>query len=487
MFNQIIRHSIIILFTAVFMMSCNLLSQLPQTPESNVDALYTQAAQTVQAQLTQQALSTPPGSTPVAPLSPTPISIPPTVALPTASPTLNATATPTLPLPTPLPPTPTAIPVLCDQAKFVSDVTVADGTVYSPGAEFTKIWRLRNDGSCTWNSSYSLVFVSGDRMSAPRSVPLPGNVRPGESVDLKVDLLAPAEQGRYRGYWMLSNANGERFGIGNKAQTAFWVEIRVAAPNQNFAYDFATNMCTATWRSSAGSLPCPGDSKSSDGSVTLLDRPVLENGRREDEATIWTRPEATRDGWIQGVYPAYKVRNGDHFLAEVGCLENNKSCEVVFSLDYQISGGSVKNLGEWYEVYDGSTTRIDVDLSALEGKTVQFILSVTNYGKPSQANAFWLVPSIRQIKVTPTPVVYAPPIEAARRRVAQDIGVDVNQVIVVSFELTEWQDSCLGIKLPDQVCNPVIVPGYKINMVANGKSYEAHTNMDASIIYWFRI
>lgn len=487
MLNKNLRLTWFIIFMAFFVISCNLVSQIPQTPETNVDALYTQAAQTVQAQLTQQALSTPVSGTPVEPLNPTPTSVPPTAALPTASPTLSPTAAPTLPLPTPLPPTPTTIPILCDKAKFIADVTVADGTTYSPGAEFTKIWRLRNDGSCTWNSSYSLVFVNGDRMSAARSVPLPGNVRPGETVDVKVDFLAPAEQGRYRGYWMLSNADGERFGIGDNAQNAFWVEIRVAAPNQNFAYDFATNMCTATWRSSAGSLPCPGDAQSSDGSVTLLDRPVLENGRREDEATILTRPEATRDGWIQGVYPPYKVRSGDHFLADVGCLENNQRCEVVFSLDYQIGGGGMKNLGEWYEIYDGSLTRIDVDLSALEGKNIQLILSVTNYGRPSQANAFWLAPSIRQIKPTPTPVVYAPPIEAARRRVAQDIGLDVNQVIVVSFELTEWQDSCLGIKLPDQVCNPVIVPGYKINMVANGKSYEAHTNMDASIIYWFRI
>jgi len=247
-------------------------------------------------------------------------------------------------------------------------------------------------------------------------------------------------------------------------------------------------MCTATWRSSASSLICPSNPESDDGSIVFLERPTLENGRREDESTIWTRPEATRDGWIQGVYPPYKVKAGDHFLSEIGCLEDNKSCEVVFSLDYQISGGAVKNLGEWYEVYDGSTTRVDVDLSALEGKTVQFILSVTNYGKPSHANPFWMVPSVRQIKPTPTPpVVYAPPIEAARQRVAQDLGINASEITVISFELTEWQDSCLGVDLPDQICSQVIVPGYKVNMIANNRAYEAHTNMDASIVYWFEV
>jgi Ig-like domain from next to BRCA1 gene len=487
MFQHKLRLAMFTLFVGIFMISCNLIAQQPQVPVNSADALYTQAAQTVQVQLTQQALSTPAATIPGSPFPLIPTAIPPTSTLVPASPTPLFTATATLPLPTPLPPTATAIPVICDEVKFVQDVTVADGTTYSPGAEFTKIWRLRNNGSCTWNSNYSLVFVSGERMGAPKSVQLPGNVRPGESVDVQVDFLAPAEQGRYRSYWMLSNADGERFGFGDNAENAFWVEIRVASPNQNFAYDFAVNLCTATWRSSAGSLPCPGDPNSDDGSVVLVDRPVLENGRREDESTLWTRPEETRDGWIQGVYPPYKVRAGDHFLAEVGCLDGNKNCQVVFSLDYQVSDGRVKNLGEWYEVYDEATTQINVDLSELESKSVQFIVSVTNYGKPSQANAFWLVPSVRQIKVTPTPVVYDPPIEVARRRVAQDIGLDVNEVIVVSFELTEWQDSCLGVKLPDQVCTAAITPGYKVNMIAKGKSYEAHTNMDASVVYWFRI
>jgi hypothetical protein len=490
MFNNRLRILLFSCFVGLFMISCNLLAQ-QQLPQNSVDALYTQAAQTVQAQLTEQALSTlivqtlEPGEQ--ASASPTATPTLPQESTPTATPTIKPTATATLPLPTPLPPTATSVPILCDQAGFIKDVTIADGTTFSPGAEFTKIWRLKNTGSCTWNSSYSLVFTSGDRMRTSRSVPLPGNVRPGESVDLAVDLLAPADEGRYRGYWMLSNADGETFGIGKDADKAFWVEIRVTPPNQRFAYDFAVNMCTATWRSSAGSLDCPGDPEERAGSVVLLERPELENGRREDESTLWSRPEATRDGWIQGVYPPYKVREGDHFLAEVGCLVDNKDCEVVFSLDYQVSGGPEKNLGEWYEIYDGATTKIDVDLSDLEGKTIQFILSVTNYGKPSHADPFWLVPSVRQVKPVPTTVVYAPPIETARRRLAEDLDIDVNEIVVVSFELTEWQDSCLGVKLPDQICTEVITPGYKINMNTKNKAYEAHTNMDASVVYWFEV
>ena len=67
--------------------------------------------------------------------------------------------------PTPLPGTPTAtplpMPTVCNlDAAFVADVTVPDGTVFSPGARIDKIWRIRNSGNCPWESGYQWVFVS---------------------------------------------------------------------------------------------------------------------------------------------------------------------------------------------------------------------------------------------------------------------------------------------------------------------------------------
>src|SRR5678816_1168467 len=80
----------------------------------------------------------------------------------------------------------------CDSAQFVSDLTVPDGTAFGPGAAFTKTWRLSNNGTCTWTTSYSLMWVGGDPLGAAPSVQLPVNVPPGESVDLSVNLTAPA-------------------------------------------------------------------------------------------------------------------------------------------------------------------------------------------------------------------------------------------------------------------------------------------------------
>jgi len=436
-------------------------------------AIYTQQAYNdLAAELTRVASGA--ASTPT-PTATQPVAVPPSV-------TPFAPTVTTVP-PTPRPPTATPVLALCDQAQFLQDVTIPDDTVLPPGAEFTKVWRLKNIGSCTWDEDYSLVFVRGDRMRASRSIPLKDRVRPGEKIDVYADFVAPNEAGRYRSQWMLSNDSEEVFGIGDDADQPFWAQIRVAKPNENFALDLAANMCTASWRSGTGSLPCPGDSESEDGSVILLDRPTLENGRREDESTIWVRPDQDNDGWIRGTYPEYRVKDGDHFLADIGCLEGNNGCDVTFSLDYQVSGGSTHNLGEWDEVYDGSIRRIDVDLSSLAGDRVRIILEVTNQGRAARANAFWLAPSIR--KGSPVPNI--PAVQAARQRVADDLGIDVTSVSVQSYEAAEWTDSCLGVHLPDQVCAEVIIPGYRVVLSTGSNRYEAHTNQEGNIVFWFEI
>lgn len=151
--------------------------------------------------------------------APTPTSVPPT-----ATP-LPPTATPVPPTNTPLP-TATAVSY-CDWITFVKDVSIPDGTKLSAGDTFTKIWRLKNAGTCTWTPDYMLVFVNGDSMGGTTSVRLPGYVSPGQSIDVSVTLTAPAKRGRYVGYWMLRNTSGVLFGFGPSANKAFYVDINV--------------------------------------------------------------------------------------------------------------------------------------------------------------------------------------------------------------------------------------------------------------------
>jgi len=149
---------------------------------------------------------------------------------PTQTP-IPATATPLPSTNTPVPtntPLPTATTVLyCDWVAFVKDVTVPDGTRFQTYDSFTKVWRLKNRGTCTWTADYMLVFVSGDSMGGTTALRLPGNVAPGQSVDISVTLTAPAKRGHYVGYWMLRNPSGVLFGYGDNANKAFYVDIIV--------------------------------------------------------------------------------------------------------------------------------------------------------------------------------------------------------------------------------------------------------------------
>src|SRR3989338_1023612 len=76
------------------------------------------------------------------------------------------------------PPLPTQKPCV-NRAEFITDVTIPDNTQLALGALFEKIWRLKKTGSCDWTTSYTLVWVGGDKMNGPDSAPLPALIPPG--------------------------------------------------------------------------------------------------------------------------------------------------------------------------------------------------------------------------------------------------------------------------------------------------------------------
>jgi len=112
-------------------------------------------------------------------------------------------------------------------------VTIPDDTFFVQGASFTKTWRFRNDGTCTWTPDYKLVFYSGDIMSGPLSQPFPVTVPPGEQVELSVDLVSPTRGGTHIGHWWFEDPSGQRFGTGSARADTFWVKIAVRFLDQN--------------------------------------------------------------------------------------------------------------------------------------------------------------------------------------------------------------------------------------------------------------
>jgi len=381
---------------------CSLLEPAPPLPTLDQNLLFTQAAGTLMAQFTQAAVvSTATAlAEPVQPSPQEPTQTDTLLPSQTSSPTPPPSATPTnIPPPTLVaatatPALPTSAPLPCLAAKFVKDVTVPDGTRFNPGADFTKTWQLQNAGSCTWDEDFSLVFVDGDQLGGDDSVPLPDEVEPGERVNVSVDLTAPQNPGEYRGEWMLEDDSGEQFGLGSKADKVFWVEIRVKEVESGTAYSFVEAYCEADWENSEEEdLPCPGETDDSSGFVVRLDTPEQEN-RNENEPALWTQPPLEDEGWIKGTFPEVKIKDGDHFLADVGCLADYNKCNITFEVSYIEDDKKAQSLGKWTEEYDGEITRIDIDLSDLADKTIQIILIVKANDAHRDDAAFWLVPQI---------------------------------------------------------------------------------------------
>ncbi|TAK12464.1 MAG: hypothetical protein EPO32_08465 [Anaerolineae bacterium] len=386
------RLNLLLTGLALAAMACNLGAPAAPTPTPSASdpnsIVQTVVAATIQAELTALAESGQPEAT--ATLIPFPTSTG-GVVFPTST---NASANPGN----------TAVPVSrCDWAQFVGDVTIADGSSLPANEDFVKTWRIKNIGTCTWSREYRLVFVTGEAMTTERSIQIPGRVEPGQTVDISIELTSPSSLGTYRGDWMLRNANGSLFGIGPSATSSFWVQIKVIpTANKNFVYDFAANYCAAEWESDTRALLCTS-TRSNDGWVEYVTSPALEN-RNENEPTLIFHPNNNNSGSLSAIFPKIKIETGYQFVAWLGCMDNSAGCEVTFKLKYINSNGVLKDLAEWDEEYDGDITKVSFDLSGLAGREIQIVLTVDNNGgTASAANAFWFVPSIRQLAPTKTP------------------------------------------------------------------------------------
>jgi hypothetical protein len=354
-------------------------------------------------------------------------------------PTVTGTPPTATPTKTQAPVTQTIAPSNCDKVQFIADVNFPDGTALQPGAQFTKTWRLKNVGSCAWSTSYQLVFFSGEKMGAASSAAFTKNVAIGETVDISMNMTAPAASGSYRGYWMFKNASGALFGIGAQANKPWWVDIKVtggatvtpvtatatqsgvtqtpsatATPLTGTAYDFATNACAASWYSGAGSaaLPCPGTDGDAKGFVLKVSSPKLETGATDSRPGLIAFPQNVQDGYIQGIYPAFTVKSGDRFQSTINCEYGATGCYVVFRLDYQTGSDPIKTFwGPFLERVDNPPQfyNVDVDLSSLAGKDVKFILTVLAAGSPTGDRALWVGPRIYRADGSTSPTATPSP------------------------------------------------------------------------------
>lgn len=98
-----------------------------------------------------------------------------------------------------------------DDARFVEDVTVPDGSLVAPGQVVDKRWEMENTGSCHWGPDYRLVPL-GDNPLAAESEQALFPARAGARALWRVEFEAPEEPGEYIGQWVAVNPAGQSFG-----------------------------------------------------------------------------------------------------------------------------------------------------------------------------------------------------------------------------------------------------------------------------------
>jgi len=161
----------------------------------------------------------------------------------------ETTVTPSEPSPTQTPVPDVAGPGGCTlNATYVADITIADNAEFQPGASFTKVWRIRNSGTCTWEEGTQLVVISGHQMSDVASVNVPPIV-PEASTDVSVDMKAPSTPGTYRSTWQMQDVHGVRFG------SQIYAQIIVPSP----ATDTPTPTTTPTTTPTATPTEAPDE------------------------------------------------------------------------------------------------------------------------------------------------------------------------------------------------------------------------------------
>ena len=119
------------------------------------------------------------------------------------------------------PPTPAPTPETCiDGSEFVRDLNYPTNDLkvlpeLDPGKRFQKGWRMRNTGTCTWDSAYFAAYVRGNTLAAQlggQPIRNVGEVQTGQTYDLWINLVAPDKAGEYVGYWQMHNGAQTAFG-----------------------------------------------------------------------------------------------------------------------------------------------------------------------------------------------------------------------------------------------------------------------------------
>ncbi len=146
-------------------------------------------------------------------------------------------------------PTPSLVPTQPNctlSAILLKDVTIPAGTLMYPGENFTKTWKIQNNGTCPWEN-FRLVYIRGSLLAGISPTFLP-NLKPDDTLDVSLNLWAPKIGGTFTGVWQIQTEDGILFG----PELAY--EIRVPYPTST---PTATATATPTPTNTSTATPTP--------------------------------------------------------------------------------------------------------------------------------------------------------------------------------------------------------------------------------------
>ncbi len=216
------------------------------------------------------------------------------------------------------PPRPTNAPDCKNSASFVTDVTIPDNAEMVGGTAFTKTWRVVNTGTCVWAADYTLAPYSGERMSAPASVPL-ALTYPNQTLDISIRLIAPNRLGKYEGYFVIKNAAGKIMKINSDSRLWIVIHVKSVATATNTAVPGAA---TAAPLPGAVNISATAGGASGNGFATVNCAYVL------DPAKVTEVINAVNAYRAQSGLPAYTVNPQLTLAAQAHA--NDMACNKLF-------------------------------------------------------------------------------------------------------------------------------------------------------------
>ncbi len=351
-----------------------------------------------------------------------------------ATPIQAPSITPTLP--PAVTPTAVANSRCTDDAAFVGDITVPDGTGLAPHEPFVKGWRIANIGTCAWGNGYQLTLVAGQVMNeASTTIPVPNTV-PGATADLLVAMTAPSTAGTYMNLWRLRNPSGAFFGATlnvtirvatgaaalptattasqcsgapNIASFSASPSVIIAGQSSTLTWGFVSNAQSAEIDNDIGGVATPGSttvSPTTTTTYTLTARCGADVRTAQITVTVNPAPAVTATITPSTSAPPTRTPISASPTPAVGAPGAVTRCFIPGDSGEIIRSGDTFTLGAIPQVgYDRENNPhralFTFDIHDLAGKTIQSA-NLTLSANATQGNPFSLGPlSIQQVTFTP--------------------------------------------------------------------------------------